>query len=118
MFLSDEGPSYKMLNFAFYIGSTPTCFELYLNTPSNTIHLFPTSGLLRFNVQRFAEISHLCTPISFKLIIPISSTSEDILYNEFLHMKFHFLVLRSLQYIPSFRWRLTDQYIYVIVTYA
>ena len=34
MFLSDEGPTLKTLDFAFYIGSTPTFlyFDLYLNT--------------------------------------------------------------------------------------
>ena len=34
MFLSDEGPTLKMLDFTFHIGSTPTFlyFELYLNT--------------------------------------------------------------------------------------
>ena len=34
MFLSDEGPTFKTLDFAFYIGSTPTFlyFDLYLNT--------------------------------------------------------------------------------------
>ena len=34
MFLSDEGPTLKTLDFTFYIGSTPTFlyFDLYLNT--------------------------------------------------------------------------------------
>ena len=34
MFLSDEGPMLETLDFAFYIGSTPTFlyFDLYLNT--------------------------------------------------------------------------------------
>ena len=34
MFLSDEGPSLQTLDFAFYIGSTPTFlyFDLYFNT--------------------------------------------------------------------------------------
>ena len=34
MFLSDEGPTFKTLDFAFYIGSTPTFlyFDLYFNT--------------------------------------------------------------------------------------
>ena len=33
MFLSDEGPTFKTLDFTFYIGSTPTFlyFDLYLN---------------------------------------------------------------------------------------
>ena len=32
MFPSDEGPTLETLDFAFYIGSTPTfiCFDLYL----------------------------------------------------------------------------------------
>ena len=34
IFLSDEGPPLKTLDFTFYIGSTPTFlyFDLYLNT--------------------------------------------------------------------------------------
>ena len=34
MFLSDEGPTFKTLDFTFYIGSTPTFlyFDLYFNT--------------------------------------------------------------------------------------
>ena len=34
MFLSDEGPALKTLDFTFYIGSTPTFlyFDLYFNT--------------------------------------------------------------------------------------
>ena len=34
MFLSDEGPTFKTLDFTFYIGSTPTFLylDLYFNT--------------------------------------------------------------------------------------
>ena len=28
MFLSDEGPTLETLNFAFYIGSIPTCYQI------------------------------------------------------------------------------------------
>ena len=43
MFLSDEGPTLKMLDFTFHIGSTPTFlyFNLYLNTClRSTLRLF------------------------------------------------------------------------------
>ena len=41
MFLSDEGPTFKTLDFTFYIGSTPTFlyFDLYLNTAYATHYI-------------------------------------------------------------------------------
>ena len=51
MFLSDEGPTFKTLDFAFYIGSTPTFlyFDLYLNTAYATHYVCFT---IRMNFMR------------------------------------------------------------------
>ena len=41
MFLSDEGPTLKTLNFAFYIGGTPTffIFQFFLKINTQKISL-------------------------------------------------------------------------------
>ena len=46
MFLSDEGPSLKTLDFAFYFGTTPTFlyFDLYLNTAYAAHYVYKPSS--------------------------------------------------------------------------
>ena len=52
MFLSDEGPTLKTLDFTFYIGSTPTFlyFDLYLNT-AYAAHYVYLYGSIYFDNQ-------------------------------------------------------------------
>ena len=47
MFLSDEGPTLKMLDFTFHIGSTPTFlyFNLYFLTKNSVLQPTPFSEL-------------------------------------------------------------------------
>ena len=48
LFLSDEGPMLETLDFAFYIGSTPTFlyFDLYLNTAFATHYVYSYQAAL------------------------------------------------------------------------
>ena len=49
IFLSDEGPPLKTLDFTFYIGSTPTFlyFDLYLNTAYAAHYVYFTIWILQ-----------------------------------------------------------------------
>ena len=50
MFLSDEGPTLKTLDFTFHIGSTPTFlyFDLYLYSAYAAHHVYFTSNTLGY----------------------------------------------------------------------
>ena len=84
MFLSDEGPTFKTLDFTFYIGSTPTFlyFDLYFNTAyaAHYILCFSLTKGLRSKRLTLLSISAVHQPFYIDLYLNTAYTQHTTFY--------------------------------------